>query len=145
VTAVDRFWSRVDRTDTCWIWRGGRKPKGYGNFWVDSQHSVAAHRFAYELLVGPIPPGLHLDHLCRVPWCVNPEHLEPVTVRENLLRGLTIPAANAGKTHCPQGHPYDDANTYRWGGSRHCRACVAARSAVRDRVRREAQRVANAP
>lgn len=92
------------------------------------------HRVAYELWVGPIPEGLQLDHLCRQPRCFNPVHLEPVTSNENTMRSPVAPAAiNARKTHCKRGHLYDEANTYRIHGSRHCRACnrlaVAARKA----------------
>src|SRR5690606_7991791 len=90
--------------------------------------------FAYELLVGPISAGLYLDHLCRTPRCVNPHHLEPVTARENSLRGETVLARNLAKTHCPSGHEYTQENTYRAGpakktpnGSRQCRTCVRER------------------
>lgn len=85
-----------------------------------------AHRFAYIDAHGPIPDGFVIDHLCGNPPCVNPEHLEAVTQRQNLLRGNTIAAANAQKTHCPQGHPYDEANTSvsKSDGSRKCRACA---------------------
>ncbi len=77
----------------------------------------------YEQLVGPIPPGLHLDHLCRNTSCVNPDHLEPVTVAENVLRGVGITAQNAQRTHCRRGHKFTAQNTYRHGGKRHCRIC----------------------
>ena len=79
-----RFWAKVDKTETCWLWTGGQSA-GYGRFGFKGRPNLGAHRFAYELLVGPIPPGLDLDHLCRVRNCVNPDHLEPVTRRENLL------------------------------------------------------------
>jgi len=88
-----------------------------------------AHRISYELLKGDIPEGLDLDHLCRNRGCVNPDHLEPVTRKENLLRGNTIPAKHARKTHCPQGHEYTKGNTFiSKSGSRHCRKCRAIRS-----------------
>ena len=85
-TAKERFWAKVKKTDGCWLWTGWKNDRGYGNFEVDSTRTVKAHRFAYEVLVGPIPDGLTLDHLCRNPSCVNPEHLEPVTLRENIMR-----------------------------------------------------------
>lgn len=89
---------------------------------------VYAHRIAYQLLVGPIPEGMQLDHLCRNRRCVNPDHLEPVTHAENVRRGLSGAYLRA-RTHCPKGHPYDQANTYvSNSGSRNCRACHSASS-----------------
>lgn len=112
----------------CWIWQGDLVRYGRvlwrGRKWQ-------AHRAMYSLLVGPIPGGLTLDHLCRVPACVNPEHLEPVTQQENNRRAHSgFAAVNARKTHCPQGHPYDEANTYRLpgSGSRVCRVCLVGRN-----------------
>lgn len=137
-TPQSRFWSKVDKTDTCWLWTGAKIPKGYGRFW-DGRRCAYAHRFAYELLVAPIPDGLSIDRLCRVPSCVNPAHLEPVTTRENNLRGVGIAAINIGKTHCPQGHPYSAENTYRYKSGppyRKCRACDVARHAAA-RLRKE--------
>ena len=78
-----RFWRFVAKTDTCWLWTGATA-SGYGLFWDERQ--VRAHRWAYESEVGPIPEGLQLDHLCRVPLCVRPDHLEPVTGAENMRR-----------------------------------------------------------
>lgn len=130
-TIEERFWPRVRKTGTCWLWMGGCTPEGYGMFKAEKQ--MGAHRYAYELLVGPIPPGLQLDHLCRVPRCVNPDHLEPVTNRENSLRGTSPLAQNARKSHCPQGHPYDEENTYHYDGERHCREC----GRIRNRAQKE--------
>lgn len=110
---VARFWSKVDKNgpDGCWLWLGQirktRQP--YGSFWVPPKN-VPAHRFSYELAIGPIPDGLVLDHLCRNPSCVNPAHLEPVTTKENLMRGVGLPALNAQKTHCKYGHPLSGDN-----------------------------------
>jgi hypothetical protein len=86
---------------------------GYGHRYMKWLGKVLlAHRVSYELVKGPIPEGLHLDHLCRTPLCVNPDHLEPVTHRENLLRGNTFAARNAAKTHCVQGHELTPDNLY---------------------------------
>lgn len=128
---ADRFWPKVDKTDTCWLWIGGHDGR-YGHFW-DGDHRVMAHRWSYTALVGPVPDGLELDHLCRVTMCVNPAHLEPVTHRENMHRGDTLAALNAVKTHCPAGHPYDGANIQMMKGRRRCGACHR----LRERVRRE--------
>lgn len=113
----------VPVTETgCWLWTRHVGKDGYAK--VPFRASCrGAHRWAYELLRGPVPDGLQLDHLCRVRSCVNPAHLEPVTARENTLRGKTITARNATTTHCPQGHPYDARNTWVHKGYRHCREC----------------------
>lgn len=89
---------------------------------------VLAHRYAYELLVGPIPEGLHIDHLCRVRLCVNPAHLEAVTCHENNRRSTSPTAVNAKKTHCPRGHEYTEENTYFAppDGRRMCKPCARA-------------------
>jgi hypothetical protein len=128
-TAETRFWRKVDKSADCWLWTAAHIPLGYGYFW-DGRRVIPAHRFAYELLVGPIPKGLVLDHLCRVPACVNPTHMEPVRQQLNTQRGLTGRVSGAqqrAKTRCPKGHPYDDTNTYTnpTTGARHCRICRA--------------------
>ena len=140
VPLVDRFWMKVVKGDDCWEWIGARNPSGHGRFWVAGKNAPA-HVFSYELHVGPVPEGLHLDHLCRHPWCVNPEHLEPVSLWENLRRAPATPAViNAGKTECPQGHPYDEANTCFSNGRRHCRTCQRERAqAKRDRMKGHVQ------
>ena len=119
---------RVDEAG-CWIWQLHTTAAGYGLVRPSKREgTVLAHRRSYETFIGPIPDGLHVDHLCRVRACVNPAHLEPVTCRENLLRSpLTFQARNAAKTRCPREHPYDETNT-RWSkGSRYCRTCDRAR------------------
>lgn len=122
---VDRFWSKVDRSggpDACWLWLGAPNPSGYGGFHVPSLGGRAAHRVSYILNVGPIPAGLQLDHLCRVRHCVNPRHLEPVTLAENLRRGAE--SRHAEDTHCPHGHEWTPENTtYGTQGYRRCRTC----------------------
>lgn len=122
-----RVWSRVNKgaPGGCWLWTGSTDTHGYAKFKVDGR-SVVGHRWFYERLVGPIPAGLQIDHLCRVRHCVNPGHLEPVTPRENTLRSSNYAAQNAVKTHCAEGHPYDDANTYRWRNTRCCKTCRRA-------------------
>jgi len=124
-----RFWSKaiVRGQDDCWPWVAAVTHTGYGRINIGGTIK-RAHRIAYELVKGPIPEGLELDHLCRNRACINPDHLEPVTHAVNMRRGYS---ANAAKTHCPQGHEYSDANTYTYSdGRRMCRHCQ------RDRGRR---------
>lgn len=102
---VDRFWSLVAKADgQCWEWRGAKTNQGYGTF-ARTHGTRVAHRISWELTRGPIPDGLTIDHLCRNRGCVNPSHLEPVTNRENVLRGEGITAHLARTTACAKGHP----------------------------------------
>jgi hypothetical protein len=120
----------VDKTQDCWNWTGALD-NGYGRFQGGPRGSKVhrAHRLAYELLVGPIPEGLVLDHLCRNRRCVNPDHLEPVTNRINVLRGEGWAASRARQTHCIHGHEFTPANTYvdPKRGTRGCRECRRGR------------------
>ena len=117
----------------CWLWNGGSlSPSGYANErWGGGRNNRRmAHRIVYELLVGAIPPGLTLDHRCRVRTCCNPQHLRPCTIGENLLApgSLTFQARNAAKVKCVNGHAFDTLNTYRRtrpGAGRACRTCKA--------------------
>lgn len=124
-----RFLAKVEKTADCWIWRAYRHEKGYGRIGVGG-HVKFAHRIAYELFVGPIPAGLQIDHLCRNRGCVNLAHLEPVTARENCLRGTVFhPDA------CHRGHPRSAENTYNDpSGIRHCRVCSGSHARPRSRV-----------
>ena len=125
-----RFWSKVDRSggpESCWLWRGATI-KGYGSFRVANKHYYA-HRYAYAISNGPIPPDLELDHKCRTPLCVNPLHLEPVSHGENMLRGVNPAAKHARQTHCKRGHPFDMRNTRlsRRNNGRMIRTCRTCR------------------
>lgn len=125
MVAIERFKTRIIYRpgSSCWHYCGVITEDGYGYFHANKIHTYA-HRFSYEHYVGPIPAGMTLDHLCRVRHCVNPDHLEPVTHRENILRGVGWSAVNARKTHCPQGHRYSAWNTHiTKEGWRRCRIC----------------------
>ncbi len=132
-----RFWNKVNKEGPipitrpelgpCWIWTGSIHKKGYGHFWYRGKYRKA-HRVSYRMLVGKFGGKPQIDHLCRVRGCVNPTHLEPVTNRENLLRGRNV---NREKTHCSGGHEFTPENTRiasRSGrkGERVCRTCSNA-------------------
>lgn len=123
-TIEARFWGKVDRTagaDACWIWTAFCDHYGYGKFNVEAKRPAMAHRVAYEWLVGPIPDGLELDHLCRNPPCVNPAHLEPVTHSQNVRRGKRGVRA----TSCRSGHPHTpDSVWLTKRGDRICKICM---------------------
>ena len=119
----NRFWGKVNKTDSCWEWIACINSHGYGAFSLNGK-SELSHRLSYENKYEKIPEGLDLDHLCRNRKCVNPDHLEAVTRQTNLLRGDTICAKNKQKTHCSEGHEFTTENTYiRSNGSRKCRSC----------------------
>ena len=123
------MWQRIVMVDSCWEWIGTTHKEGYGAIRVGGHGSkwVGAHRVMYELFRGKIPDGLTIDHLCRNTRCVNPDHLEAVTMRVNVLRGFSPWAKNARKTHCLRGHELLGENLYlNPAGSRVCRTCVAA-------------------
>lgn len=128
---TERFWRRVNKqTDGCWHWTGTRDQDGYGVLRAHKQRNIRAHRFAYELIVGPVGDGLVMDHLCRVRHCVNPEHLEPVTPRENVVRGEP-----KQRPHCANGHERTPENVrIRPDGARACRVCERERQRIKRRT-----------
>jgi hypothetical protein len=114
----------------CWVWTGTIANNGYGKVTVDYK-TLPAHRYFYEQLKCEIPYGLHIDHLCRNRRCVNPDHLEPVTCRENSRRGNGVAGTNARKTHCKNGHEFTEENTYtppKRPNVRNCKQCQIERS-----------------
>ena len=117
----DNIARRIRLTDTCWVWLGAVNTWGYGHLSSRHTRNTLARRVVYEALVGPIPEGLQLDHLCRNKLCVNPAHLEPVTRKENILRGTAPSAKHARKTLCPKGHPYRERRDSR--NQRICLIC----------------------
>ena len=123
---AERFFAKIEFTESCWIWRAARNKAGYGYFGFNGKN-VYAHRWVYEFCVEPIPIGLTIDHLCRVTSCVHPAHLEAVPMRTNVLRGTGLTANNAAKTSCDNGHEFTPENTYhsyrRGRIRRHCRTC----------------------
>lgn len=133
---IARFLCYVNKGD-CWLWTGGiaGKPDNtgqfYGKFWFSGK-SVLAHRFSYEYLVGPIPSGYTIDHLCGIRLCVNPAHLEAVTMKENIGRGTGVAAVNKVKTHCIRGHEYTPENTMKQPRGRMCKTCRQAYWKFRD-------------
>lgn len=119
----DRFWVKVQKTDSCWNWTAAQFGNGYGVIGAKGR-SHLAHRVAYQLLKGSIPEGLQVDHLYRNRLCVNPDHMELVTNQENTRRG-TAGDWQRSKTHCPWGHEYTEDNIVWYHGGRHraCKAC----------------------
>jgi hypothetical protein len=136
--------ARVDKTPAsgCWVWCGSRYGNGYGRIRGAGLNGALAHRVAWELWRGPIPDGLVIDHLCKNRECVNPDHLEPVTQRENVMRSDSLWAEQAKRTHCPDGHSYDEANTAVRNGSRHCRECRKRHQVLYHAKNREKRRAA---
>jgi hypothetical protein len=132
---VVRFTTKTLRAPSgCLIWMAAVSDRGYGVFSVAGK-MLPAHRFSHEVFVGEIPEGYQVDHLCRRRRCVEPMHLQAVTPRINTLRGMGVTARNATASKCPQGHPYDETNTYHHDGKRYCRTCQRERRRERDKTR----------
>lgn len=125
--ALARIADRTNRAGSCWLWTRGTTGAGYGRFTIGSV-DFYAHRASYEAHVGPIPEGMFVLHSCDTPACVNPAHLRVGSARENVRDRVDHGRDfNAAKTHCPQGHPYDEANTrHTASGRRVCRSCHRA-------------------
>lgn len=133
-TPHERFWSKVNKTDGCWLWTGVHNGVGYGQFHLqgaDGRRQRYAHRVAYEWQHGPIPDGMELDHLCRTPACVRPSHLDAVPHATNFYRGASAAAERGRQTHCQNGHTLSGDNLKLTRDSRGfvhrtCRTCYRA-------------------
>lgn len=127
-TPEERFMNKVQKVDSgCWEWTGAKIPSGYGRFGYTNENGTLintySHRISYMLFKGEIPKGKVIDHLCKNKSCVNPDHLEVVTQRVNVLRSDSPSSKASKQTHCVHGHPFDKENTYYWKNERRCRAC----------------------
>lgn len=134
---MERFWNKVKKTETCWLWIGSENGRGYGEIRFGKK-KVYAHRWSYENAKGPIPDGYQIDHLCRVPACIRPAHLEAVPPKINVQRGLAAqPKPHLMKEYCSNGHKYSE-NTYRRkdGKGRNCEECVRVRAREYQRRKR---------
>ena len=138
---LERFLAKIEvQPSGCWLWIGAKTGNGYGQLSIGGRRAnggrlVYAHRFAYEMWVGPIPEGKELDHLCRNRACQNPDHLEPVTRQENARRGDTGHWVRSD--YCLRGHPLFGDNVYAHDMARHCKTCNAGRAKQYRRRRKE--------
>lgn len=142
MSLADRLLKRTTKISGCWLWKGATNDKGYGQIKVNGK-TTYVHRASYEFHVGPIPEGAVLDHICRVPSCLNPAHLDAVTQKENIRRGRLpgLLELQKQKKFCPSGHEYSDTNTYlNHRGSRNCKVCAKARAVEWNRKNRTKKR-----
>lgn len=141
-TGIPRLDDKIRAEGSCWVWTAARR-SGYGIVRFDGRIQVV-HRIVYALLRGEIPEDLVLDHICRNRACCNPDHLEPVEFRVNILRGVGAAAINARKTHCKYGHPLAGDNLVPWARYRMCRICTRTASREKQRKRRARARAQSA-
>lgn len=139
----ERFWSKVEKTESCWMWTGAAGEGGYGYFGLAKDACVLAHRFSFVLAHGPVPPGLFVHHSCDNKLCVRPDHLFAVRNSDNILLSNTgsSGAQNFRKTTCPRGHPYDRTVLTPSGFGRRCVTCdekYASEYRNRDYVKKKA-------
>lgn len=146
-----RFIDNIEKKNGCWNWTGNKGRSGYGSIAIKiggkmKAANVSAHRFSYVIFKGRIPDKFHIDHLCRNILCVNPDHLEAVTLHENLRRGVGVCALNSRKTHCKNGHEFTAENVYKIKSGRKgrgCRKCIY--KAGRNYYLRKTNRISSAP
>lgn len=124
---TERFWEKVDKTETCWNWTAYLDKDGYGTYTISPGRTVRPHRYAYEMLVGPIPPGMVVDHLCHNRRCCNPDHLSVTTNEANVRRAL----GRQYSLYCLRGHELFGVNIRVRNGERTCKVCERERGARR--------------
>ena len=129
---MEGFWKKVEKTDTCWLWRGAIADTGYGTYKLTNQSTQLAHRVVYERLVGPLINGMQVDHKCGIRQCVNPNHLEQVTQSINMKRAYDR-RKRQGRMACNYGHRYTERNTiYLAVGGKICRTCYESVMSKKD-------------
>ncbi len=138
VPLEQRFWPKVEKTGTCWVWQGATDSHGYGQIHEEPRGHSQAHRVSWELAYGPIPEGLDVLHCCDNPPCVRPTHLFLGTQLDNNLDAINKGRNYwANKTHCLRGHPFDEQNTRHYRGGRHCRSCQTERARAWEKENRK--------